>query len=348
MTRHISFVRVWDLEEGMEIGEDLYIQDVLILSKDLKLTNKDIEKLRYFKIDKIKIKWYEKNNNEFQKMLFIDTIDNTKKIFEHVIVDEKIDLEKVEEMIESILEEALMKDGFLKAMNHLKDKDEYTYFHSVETSVYSVIVGKKLNLCKEDLKKLGIGSILHDIGKMKVPKEILLKPEKLSEEEFEEMKKHPFYGEEILAASGIEDQDILDIVCQHHEKLDGSGYPKGLKGKEINKLAQIVAISDIYDALTTDRVYRQKLKKYEAIEYLYCLADHQLDIDIVRSFCMSIKVYPIGCKVTLNTGEIGEVTQLHENYPLRPILKIVCSDKRGGEIVDLIQEHTLLIEKIVE
>ena len=337
------YFRTEDLREGMTLGEDIFKEHTLILNKNSKLSKKDIQKLEIFNIKKIKIIISTEDKKKYGKKLFKETLSKTKEIFEEVIHNETVDIGKVEDIIEKIIDEVLNEDSFFDILGELKSEDEYTYMHSVETSVYSVVTGKKLNLSDKELKKLGVGSLLHDIGKTRVPRNVLQKNGKLTDKEFEEIKKHPLYGIEILIKSGIIDRDIIDIVSQHHEKINGSGYPNGIQGDKINKLSKIVAVSDIYDALTTDRVYRQKLKSYEVIEYLYCLVNDDLDIDIVSNFAKIIKIYPNGTRVMLNNGEIGEVVEQNVDIPLRPIIKLDSNQK----IINLYNERTLLIEQIL-
>lgn len=341
-------IKTEDLKPGMEVGEDIYIDHVLIVRQHVKMTNKDINKLKIFGVQKIKVIFNEIDKKNYNKKFLKDTINKTKEIFNDAIYNEKIDLNQLEIVIQNILNEVTAQDGFFSVINELKSEDEYTYLHSIETSIYSVITGKRLNLSDENLRKLGVGSLLHDIGKIRTPKDVLLKKGKLNEEEFKQIKRHPIDGKEILIQSGIVDDDILDIVSQHHEKIDGSGYPLGIKGDSMNMLSKIVAVSDIYDALTTDRVYRAKLKKYEVIEYLYCLVNTELDIDVVRSFSKVIKIYPIGSKVALNTGETGEIIELNEDFPLRPIVKVLNEESGQERVIDMINERTIFIEKIIE
>lgn len=330
------------------MGEDIYKDHALILRKHIKITDRDINKLKVFEVEKIRVNFNETDKKNYNKKFLKDAINKTKEIFNDAIYNEKINLNQVEIVIQNILDEVATQDGFFSVINELKSEDEYTYLHSIETSIYSVITGKRLNLSDERLKKLGVGSLLHDIGKIRTPKDVLLKKGKLSEEEFSQIKRHPTDGREILMGSGILDDDILDIVSQHHEKINGSGYPLGLNGDSMNMLSKIVAVSDIYDALTTDRVYRAKLKKYEVIEYLYCLVNTELDIDVVSSFSKVIKIYPIGSKVVLNTGETGEIIGLNEDFPLRPIVKILNEEIKYEKIINMINERTIFIEKIIE
>ena len=140
----------------------------------------------------------------------------------------------------------------------IRDIDNYTFLHSVDVCIYSIIIGKKLGYGKEPLMTLGMGAILHDIGKCKVPVEILQKPDRLTDEEFHTMKLHTVYGYEIIKNSYQLSTKIANIAFQHHEKWDGSGYPMGISQIDIDPLSRIVALADVYDALTSDRVYKKR------------------------------------------------------------------------------------------
>jgi HD-GYP domain-containing protein (c-di-GMP phosphodiesterase class II) len=242
--------------------------------------------------------------------------------------------------VEDIIEELIRRKDSLINVIDLKDYDNYTYSHSVNVTVLSVVTGISLGLEYSRLKSLGMGALLHDVGKIFVPVEVLNKPGKLTTEEFAQIKKHPEQG-----FTKVKEEDILDapgraVILQHHEKLDGSGYPGNRRGKDIHELAKIVAVADVYDALTSDRPYRVRWSPAQGLEYIYTIAGSHLEVDIVAKFVRNIAPFPLGSLVQCSNGMIGYVVE-NEINPHRPILQI------GDKKVDLKLELNITITNIV-
>jgi HD-GYP domain-containing protein (c-di-GMP phosphodiesterase class II) len=237
---------------------------------------------------------------------------------------------------------------------HFKDKtrsvvlekakryDAYTFTHMVNVSVLSVLIGMQLGLDKKDLVDLGQGGLLHDTGKTKVPISIINKNGRLDQEELKEIQKHPVYGQEILLESGITEEGILAPVIQHHEKIDGSGYPYGLKDESIHFFAKIAAVADIYDALTTVRSYKKAMIPYKAVSIILSMVKH-FDPKVIKAFINLVGLYPVGTVLELSNGNIAVVIETNVSSPLRPIVMY----KHNQEIVDLSKEP-LLIKRILE
>jgi HD-GYP domain-containing protein (c-di-GMP phosphodiesterase class II) len=226
--------------------------------------------------------------------------------------------------------------------------DNYTYAHSVNVAVISIILGISLNLSKQKLTYLCIGALVHDIGKSFIPKEILQKPGKLTPEEFEIIKCHSRYGYDFLKNYVDLSSYIKLIVLQHHERFDGLGYPNSIIGNKINYLARIVSIADVYDALTSDRPYKRAMCPSDALEYLMSNAGTLFDYDIINIFCKIVIPFPQGTIVSLSNGDIGIVEETFPNFPLRPIVKILKS-KRLNEIgckINLIDTLSIVISDI--
>jgi len=196
--------------------------------------------------------------------------------------------------------------------------------HSVNVSVLALLVGRKLNLDKDQLELLGSGSILHDVGKTLVSQEILNKPGKLSEGEFLEMKAHAQRGYEILRKRGSDEQ-VARIALMHHEKLNGRGYPLGLKAEKVPVLARIVTIVDIYDALTADRVYKKAMHPSQAFGIIETEAGEVLDPALFRIFKSVLGTYPVSSQVLLANGSIARVIAQSPADPDRPVVEIVAN-----------------------
>lgn len=178
----------------------------------------------------------------------------------------------------------------LKLLYYLKETHPHTYSHSINVSKISVEFGRKLNLSRKDLETLEFASLFHDIGKLKIPEDILRKPGKLTDEEYEKIKNHPIYSVKLLKQAGITDTDILQAVLFHHEKLDGTGYPKGLIGRHIPYLARIISVTDSFEAMMSDRCYKKAYTLDKAVQELTKWKGVQFDSDIVTEFVKLIEV----------------------------------------------------------
>lgn len=255
----------------------------------------------------------------------------------------------IKEVAEELLEEILSRKNVMINLVDIKSMDNYTYQHCVNVSVLALVIGNQLQLRKSELLDLCIGSLLHDIGKVIIPNEILNKTDPLTLDEYELIKTHSAKGYEYLKGSFEISSQSRVIVLQHHEKVDGTGYPEGRKGDNITNLAKIVALADVYDALTSDRPHRRSLSPNEALEYLYANGGVHFDYNIVKAFSAVIVPYPEGTLVELNNGDIGVVEEIYPHYPLRPKLKIIKSTDAAkiDSYADLLKELHLVIVKVV-
>ncbi|MCY6485266.1 HD-GYP domain-containing protein [Clostridium aestuarii] len=254
----------------------------------------------------------------------------------------------INKIAEEILEQILFQENIMINLVDIKSMDNYTYQHCVNVAVLSLILGIQLQLKKSELLNLSIGALLHDIGKVMVPKEILNKEGPLNSEEFELIKQHTSKGYKYLTGNINIPAPARVIVLQHHEKVDGSGYPEGRKGNRISKLSKVVAVADVYDALTSDRCYRRALSPNEAVEYILGSAQTQFDYEIVKAFASAVIPYPKGSLVELSTGDIALVEDIYPNFPLRPKLKIIKSTDKNkiNTILELTEELDVVIKDI--
>ncbi len=248
-------------------------------------------------------------------------------------------VESVTTIVDEILNGKIPSGGLAE----ISAADSYTFAHSIDVCAFSVYMGINYGYKKKDLLTLGIGSILHDLGKTKVSPEILNKPGPLTDEEFNEVKNHPAWGYDMLTegASGQVSDNSLEIVLNHHERHDGSGYPRGLKEKEIGDMAGICAISDVYNAMTTERVYRKAFPPNETYEMIMTYADRYIKYELVKLFSTCVYPYPVETLVLLSTGKVGCVTAANRNLPFRPVVTVLGT----GERVDLREELSVVIER---
>lgn len=216
----------------------------------------------------------------------------------------------------------------------LRSTDDYTYHHSVNVAVYSVVVGKKMGLNEQELRNLSVAAICHDLGKMRISTDILQKPDKLSDEEYKEMQNHPRYSYDMLYDFSEISSVVRQAVLCHHENMNGSGYPLGKQGDEIPLLARIIHAVDVYDALTSRRSYKDPYQPIDAFQYLIGGKEILFDSDVVDAVLEVVPAFPPGIDILLSNGESGLVVANTSNA-LRPKVKIAGS----GEIVNLLEDE---------
>lgn len=248
------------------------------------------------------------------KKVFIKSTDSKGKPF-------KID--NIHDQVESIIDELLKNRNMMVNMIDLKCFDNYTYAHSVNVAVLSLMVGISLGLNRSTLSILGLGAIMHDIGKVFIDKDILNKPGKLTDDEFGEIKKHTTAGYEYIKKQFNLPLSIHDAIIDHHEKYDGSGYPNEKKGDTISLFGRIISIADVYDALSSERPYRKALPPSEAMEFIMGNSGSVFDSEIVKYFVRKVAPYPVGSTVKLSNGYIGLILENFESCCLRPRVRVI-------------------------
>jgi putative nucleotidyltransferase with HDIG domain len=247
---------------------------------------------------------------------------------EDIRMGRALNMEAVSGIVGSMADSILRSPDALTSLTRLKSFDEYTFFHSVNTSILALAVGKHLGYGRASLLQLGTGMLLHDIGKMQIPIEILNKPGRYEADEFEIMKQHVLRGAEILShTTGLTDM-FLKPTLEHHERVDGTGYPHQRSKSDISQFGLIAAIVDIYDALTSDRCYHKGKTPHDTLQILYQLGTRgHVDGEMVQQFVQVVGVYPVGSCVSLNTGEIAIVKQVIHHAPLQPLIVLITDEK---------------------
>lgn len=221
-------------------------------------------------------------------------------------------------------------------INDLKSYDEYTYHHSLSVSVLSIAIAQRLGFSAKKLTRLGKCAMMHDIGKTRVPIEIINKTSKLDPDEFQIVKNHSDEGYRYLISKSIGDDEIWAGVRHHHEKYDGAGYPDGIAGEDIPVMSRIISIADVYDALTSIRPYRKPMQPAEALEYVMGGADTVFDYGFVVAFMEKMEPYPVGSLVELSNGKIAVV--VNNEFAMRPVVQSLDS----GDILDLYNDRSCL------
>jgi HD-GYP domain-containing protein (c-di-GMP phosphodiesterase class II) len=248
-------------------------------------------------------------------------------------------------VIESILVDIKKSDDVISILSDVYCYDSYIFTHSLNVTIYTIGLAMELKFTEKQLFEIGLGAILHDVGKILVPKEILEKNGRLTNEEFNIIKEHSRAGYDMLRnAPNI---SLLTAHCafQHHERINGSGYPQGITGDKIHLYAKILAIADVFDAVTSNRVYRKAMLPHEALEILYAGAGTLFDKQIVELFSKTIAIYPNGLTVYLSDGRKGVVSRQNKFCGMRPFVLIF--EHAGAKIspyeVDLAKEHHVTI-----
>lgn len=234
-------------------------------------------------------------------------------------------------LVEEISASVLRHPSALISVARIKTHDEYTFMHSVAVCALMVALARQLNLDPRLVKEAGIGGLMHDLGKAVMPLEVLNKPGKLTDDEYSIMKLHPEAGWKMLHDSGEATQGTLDIALHHHEKVDGTGYPKGLKGDQISLLSRMGAVCDVYDAVTSNRPYKQGWDPAESIKRMASWKGH-FDETIFKAFVRSIGIYPIGALVRTKTDKLGVVIEQNEVSMLKPKIRVFFSARSNAPI----------------
>ncbi|MDC0335797.1 HD-GYP domain-containing protein [Pseudodesulfovibrio sp.] len=243
---------------------------------------------------------------------FIDDVKNGKPF----------DFNDATPLVGNFIDSVFRNDSAAAAICKLRTFDEYTYTHCINVSILAVILGKKLGLSRENLKLLGMAGMFHDVGKTVIPDGILNKPGKLSDDEMNVMRTHPIRGYQILKEQPNIPEEVLRGALEHHEKYDGSGYPRGLKGNKISNVARLLAVVDVYDALTSKRVYKDPMPPGKVLSLMYKWRVTDFHPNIVEQFIKSLGVYPVGSFVRLSTEEHGVVVDHSPEDPLNPSVRI--------------------------
>ena len=350
-------------KEGDVLGRTLYNNlGSMLLREGVKLNLKIIRKLKAIGCLSIYIKdrYTEDVIEEIIKPKTMSRIHNLQENLKNIVIDYnysgKVDTKKlnenvknVDEIINEILKDVLNNNNILENLVSISIYDDYTMNHSLNVMMLSTVIGRDKNLNMREIKNLAMGCIFHDIGKIFIPIEIINKPSKLTNEEFETIKTHSEKGFEFL--NNYTDLPIssINISLSHHEREDGSGYPNKLQGKEIHLFSKIASICDVFDALTSDRSYRRAIPVNEAMEYLFSSGGDEFNIEIIKSFARTINVFPKDTLVSLSDGREGIIFEANDQVHSRPKIKIYGEENKevSPYIFDLMDHNNIVIDKVL-
>ncbi|MDF2881508.1 MAG: family phosphohydrolase [Clostridiaceae bacterium] len=297
-------------------------------------------------------------DNRFNDIKQDEKIQNLKEtaltripnIFNDIIDGNNILFYELCQIVDNIVEYIVDKGDINTNLYEINKYDNYTYIHSVDTSIMAVFLGKALRLKEHDLKQLALAAILHDIGKIGIPEIILNKKGPLADDELNMMRKHPLFGYNTLKKTGINDIDILNVVLEHHERVDGKGYPFGTKGDKLSNYSKIVSVCDVFTAISANRSYRPRFNPNEAYEYILSGINTMFEERIVSEFKKAFSIYPLGCRVKLSNGVIGYVVKQNKNFPDRPIIRITDDAYTNERIspyeINLVSNTNIIIDSV--
>ena len=281
-----------------------------------------------------------------------ENIDSVREIFKKLSVSENLDDSLAKDTSRLMVEHIIKNENVMIGLTNLKTFDNYLYAHSVNVAVLSLVIGKAMGLTNQQLETLGVSALLHDIGMLNVSRNILEKPGRLTQSESLEIQKHPTYGYNLILEKTKLGKDVAYSVYQHHERLDGSGYPNGLTGNFINLYAKIVGLADTYEAMSSPRVYREMYMSYSAMRHIIANATRLFDSNVLNAFISAVALYPVGSLVKLLSGEVAIVIKANKRFPVRPIIKILMDEKGekvdGTVIVDLLKNSDIVIKEPVD
>jgi HD-GYP domain-containing protein (c-di-GMP phosphodiesterase class II) len=250
-------------------------------------------------------------------------------IFEDIRLGRSVDTEGAKIVVRSMVDSITRNPDAGLWYTQLRRKDEYTADHSLNVCILTLVFGRHLNFAESVLNDLGIGALLHDIGKMRIPSSVLNKPGPLTADELALVRQHPTFGAEILRQTPDVPRAAVDITYCHHERVDGEGYPRGLKAGEISLFSKMVAVVDVYDAITSNRVYHHGMSPCDALKNMYQWQHKDFDESLVEDFIQCLGIYPVGSTVQFNTGEIGIVMNDNKEHRLKPTVMIVLDEKQN-------------------
>ena len=344
----MRFVDIDTLKEGMEICKTIYGKNgEVMLRKGTVVKTPFIKRLAALGYPGVYI------TDSFSQELVVEEIISEelrqkatftiKKVFTEIetagpsLKNARANAEKVKAIVNEVLAQILKSDITLVNIRDLKNFDDYTYYHSVNVAVLSLVIGRSLGLKEAQLQELGMSAILHDLGKIFIGSEIINKPDLLTAEEFEKVKHHSLEGYKYLKDDFNVSSKIYVSILQHHENYDGNGYPNGAKKDDIFLYARIISVADVYDALTSERPYKKALNPHEALEFIMQNEGKKFDPAIIRVVADHFAPFPVGTFVRLSNDMVGIVMENFTNTCLKPKVKVFWKGDKpiAPEIINL-------------
>ena len=346
-----KYVHLYQCKPGDILADDLYNDNgILIVAKGTVINEHTIKRIEAFRVRQLSVYESRRNRKTREKnILYIkkfkrdyeENLDIVKQVLNALVSGEKLDYKKIEYISKSIYSQISNTSQIVECMNAIKNISEYTYTHSINVSIYSMLLARWLCLSEKETKEVVTTGVLHDIGKSRIPIEILNKKGPLLPEEYEEVKKHAAIGSQLTENIPDITNHMREGIYMHHEREDGKGYPLGIKGDRINLYAKIISVADVYDALTSERVYKKRMTPFDTFLEFSRIGYGYFDTKIMMTFLSNISSYYIGSRVRMNDGKIGEVVFISQQNISKPIVNV------DGMYIDLANHSQYRIIEMV-
>lgn len=353
-------IHVEQLIPGLKVARPVYdTNGFMLLNYNVEIKSEYISYLKRLGISSIYVEdpllhdvWVEDvlrdETRQQANILVKNILDNSKIISEKTLPGLLISKTKeINQVLDDIVEQLLHNPHLVVNLTDIRTTDSYTFAHSVNVATLSIITGISMGLPPGQLKKIGMGALLHDLGKTKIPLAILNKKGRLTPDEFEEIKNHPQYGYNMVNLSQAVESPSAKVIYQHHERINGEGYPNRLAESKIHPYAKICSIADVYDALTADRPYRPGFTPEKALEHLEGCG-HEFDQEILQHLFMHVAAYPIGTRVGLSNGMAGVVVHNTPGYPRNPKVRVLCYKENFKPVSPYEIDLTEIIDVIID
>jgi len=364
-----SLINLEELKLGTIIAEDILVNtNSPIIHKESKVTRELIQVLRAFNITKVPVALenvFNRSDEEIKKLnedkeeslpvdekplvtvsfvqLYKEAVDSFYKEFIGWEAGMKVDVAKLRNIIMPLVDKAMVEKQVFSLLNMYSKMDKYIAHHSIAVGIISGAIAKKLNFPSGQITQMATAGLMADIGMAKVDPKIRDKKSALTELDFAEVKKHTIYSFQMIKDSPLLKPEMKLAIFQHHERLDGSGYPKSDKLDNVSVYSQIIAVADVYHAMTSERIYRAKSSSFKVLEMIREEGFGQYNIEVVNKLIELVGSLPISTRVLLSNGEKGEIVFLHRDSPMRPMIRL----SESGQIIDLAAKRSLHIESVI-
>ena len=327
-------VRAQYLEEGMIVARDVEKDNRLLVGSGAKLTRKMIFQIIQSRIPYV---WIYDNTNTDNLKLYTKNYDHFRNIITSAAQNEPIKMKEVKSIVQGYADVRSQR-ALLRYIYGIRKADEYTYQHSLNVSYIAMMLGKWAGF--DDLDALAEAGLLHDLGKTKIDNAVLNKPGPLNDEEWGQMRRHPYYGYHLLLDSPEVPKRVLLGVLSHHERMNGTGYPQGLKSEDIPEIARIISIADVFDAMASDRVYRGKQDVFEVLQFMHNRFG-EFDLKYLRIFTENMLEILVGEEVLLSNQKVGKIVFTNQYRPFAPLIQT------EDGFLDLAQETHIKVERVL-
>lgn len=339
-------IKVGSLKPGVKLAKNLFSFDSqLLLPAGTVITEDHLDSLAKRHIDEVFVAEEPHQQRKREKpfaSVYEDSLNAVKTFLMEAKLGQPLETEEINLTVDALFNEVFDELNIFSGIRLMKDKDDYLFTHCINVSILAMLIGRWMKFKEDQIKQLGTAGLLHDIGKIFIDDSILNKPGKLTDDEYEEMKKHSILGFDLLNRQGWVDPMVANAVLYHHERTDGSGYPRGIRNYDDNVYAAIIAVCDMFDAITSNRVYSKKRSPFTAADILWEESFGKLDPTITELFYSKITSSLVGSQVVLTDGQRGEVIFIDSFQPTRPIVKV------GETFLNLALDRSVNILEVID